>query len=816
MTDTNDTPPHDPIQPISLSDEMENSFLDYAMSVIMSRALPDVRDGLKPVHRRIIWDMEDQGFRPDRAHVKCARVTGDTMARFHPHGDSAIYDALVRMAQPFSLRHPLIDFHGNYGSPDFGPAAARYTECRLNPLAMQLLADIDEDTVDMIPNYDGMFEQPVVLPARFPNLLVNGSQGIAVGMATNIPPHNLGEVIDAVVHLLDNPDATPDDLMDFVKGPDFPTGASILGKAGIIDAYRTGRGSVKMRATVEMEESKTGRMEIVVTELPYQTSCSAIASRIQDLVDGGDLDGIADVNDASSGGKTNLIITLKRDANALVVKNNLFKLTQLQSTFSINMVALVDGVPRQINLRDALVAYVKHQRDVITRRSQFRLDKAKRREHILEGRIKALDVIDAIIALIRASDDVAAARDGLMAAPYEFSEIQANDILDMQLRQLTRLSRLDLQSELDETRAKIIDLQEILDNPERLNTVIRDEITAIKDEFATPRVCELTYDDGEMSIEDLVDDKELVIVMTQAQYVKAVSADSFKTQGRGGRGVSGGKMKLDDIVRHVIFTTAHAHLLFFSNRGKVYRLRALEIPERERTAKGMPIVNLLPLQPDEQIQAIIDTRDFAGERFLFFATKNGTVKKTAFDAYDSSRRDGLIAINLRDADELVRVIETSGSDDIFMVSRNGMTIRFDENDVRAMGRTAGGVRGMKLKNTDDRVVSVDVARDDTAILIMTEAGYGKRTQLDKFNRQGRGGQGVRGIKLTGKKGAVVAAFMVGLDDEIVAVSNNGVTIRMEVRGISSQGRDATGVKVMNIDDGDTLGSVAPILAADET
>ena len=816
MTDTGDTPPNNPIQPISLHDEMENSFLEYAMSVIMSRALPDVRDGLKPVHRRIIWDMEDQGFRPDRPFVKCARVTGDTMARFHPHGDSAIYDALVRMAQPFSLRHPLIDFHGNYGSPDFGPAASRYTECRLNPLAMQLLADIDEDTVDMIPNYDGNFEQPIVLPARFPNLLVNGSQGIAVGMATNIPPHNLGEVIDAVVHLLDHPDATPDDLMEFVKGPDFPTGASILGKAGIIDAYRTGRGSVKMRAKVEIEETARGAMEIVVTQLPYQTSCSAIAARIQDLVDGGDLDGIADVNDASSGGKTNLIITLKRDANANVVKNNLFKLTQLQSTFSINMVALVDGVPRQINLRDALVAYVKHQREVITRRSQFRLDKAKRREHILEGRIKALDVIDAIIALIRASDDVAAARDGLMAAPYEFSEIQANDILDMQLRQLTRLSRLDLQTELEETRARIIDLQEILDSPERLSTVIRDEITEIRNTFATPRVCELTYDDGEMSIEDLVDDKELVIVMTQAQYVKAVSADSFKTQGRGGRGVSGGKMKLDDIVRHVIFTTAHAHLLFFSNRGKVYRLRALEIPERERTAKGMPIVNLLPLQADEHIQAIIDTRDFAGERFLFFATKNGTVKKTAFNAYDSSRRDGLIAINLRDQDELVRVIETSGSDDIFMVSRNGMTIRFDENDVRAMGRTAGGVRGMKLKNSaDDRVVSVDVARDDTAILVMTEAGYGKRTQLDKFNRQGRGGQGVRGIKLTGKKGAVVAAFMVGLDDEIVAVSSNGVTIRMEVRGISSQGRDATGVRVMNIDDGDAVSSVAPILAVDD-
>jgi len=816
MSNTDDTtPPVDPIQPISLHDEMESSFLEYAMSVIMSRALPDVRDGLKPVHRRIIWDMEEQGFRPDRGHVKCARVSGDTMARFHPHGDSAIYDALVRMAQPFSLRHPLIDFHGNYGSPDFGPAASRYTECRLHPLAMQLLADIDEDTVDMIPNYDGTTEEPIVLPARFPNLLVNGSQGIAVGMATNIPPHNLGEVIDAVVHVLDNPDATSDDLMQFVKGPDFPTGASILGRAGIMDAYRTGRGSVKMRATANVEEGKNGRMEIVVTELPYQTSCSSIASRIQDLVDAGDLDGIADVNDASSGGATNLIITLKRDANALVVKNNLFKLTQLQSTFSINMVALVDGVPRQINLRDAIVAYVKHQREVITRRTEFRLAKAKRREHILEGRIKALNVIDEIIALIRSSDDATAAREGLMAAPYEFTEVQANDILDMQLRQLTRLSRIDLESELADVQASIIDLQEILDDIGRLNTVIRDEISAIKDEFATPRVCEITYDDGEMAIEDLVDDKELVVVMTEAQYVKAVPAASFKTQGRGGRGVSGGRMKSDDIVRHVIFTTAHAHLLFFSNRGKVYRLRALEIPERERTAKGMPIVNLLPLQPDEQIQAIIDTRDFAGERFLFFATKNGTVKKTAFDAYDSSRRDGLIAINLRDDDELVRVIETSGSDDIFMVGRSGMTIRFDENDVRAMGRTAGGVRGMKLKSDDDRVVSVDVARDDTAILIMTEAGYGKRTQLDKFNRQGRGGQGVRGIKLTGKKGAVVAAFMVGLDDEIVAVSNNGITIRMEVRGISSQGRDATGVRIMNMDDGDVVGSVAPILATDD-
>jgi DNA gyrase subunit A len=813
MTDiTDDTSPGASIQPIALNDEMESSFLEYAMSVIMSRALPDVRDGLKPVHRRIIWDMEEQGFRPDRGHVKCARVAGDTMARFHPHGDSAIYAALVRMAQPFSLRHPLIDFHGNYGSPDFGPAASRYTECRLDPLAMELLAGIDEDTVDMIPNYDGTTEEPLVLPARFPNLLVNGSQGIAVGMATNIPPHNLGEVINAVVHLIDNPDSTPDDLMEFVKGPDFPTGGQILGKAGIMDAYRTGRGSVKTRAKTSIEEGKNGRYEIVVSELPYQTSCSAIAARIQQLVDDGDLDGIADVNDGSNGGKTELIITLKRDGNANVVMNNLFKLTQLQSTFSINMVALVRGVPRQVNLRDALVAYVEHQVEVITRRTENRLKKARHREHILEGRIKALDVIDEIIKLIRASDDVATARDGLMSTPFEFSEIQANDILDMQLRQLTRLSRIDLQSELDELRITIIDLQEILDNPDRLNSVIKDEITVIRDKFATERVCELTYDEGDMSIEDLTDDKELVIVMTEAQYVKAVPAGSFKTQGRGGRGVSGGKLKLDDIVRHVIFTTAHAHLLFFSNLGKVYRLRALEIPERERTAKGMPIVNLLPLIPGERVEAIIDTREFGIDRYLFFATKNGVVKKTTFTEYDKSRRDGLIAINLKDGDELVKVIETNGDDDIFMVSGGGMTIRFNENDVRSMGRTAAGVRGMKLKNAEDRVVSVDVARDDTAILIMTEAGYGKRTQLDKFNVQGRGGQGVRGMKLTGKKGEVVAAFMVGIEDEIVAVSTGGITIRMAVREISSQGRDATGVRVMNMDDGDTVGSVAPIIA----
>jgi DNA gyrase subunit A len=804
----------DSVQPIQLQDEMERSFLDYAISTIMSRALPDVRDGLKPVHRRIIWDMDQQGFRPDRPYVKCARVTGDTMARYHPHGDGAIYDALVRMAQPFSLRHPLIDFHGNYGSPDFGPAASRYTEARLHPLAMQLLADIEENTVDLMPNYDGTTEEPTVLPARFPNLLVNGSQGIAVGMATSIPPHNLGEIIDATLHLIDNPDATVKDLMKFVKGPDFPTGGLILGRDGITEAYKTGRGSIKMRAKVAIEEGQRGQMRIEVTELPYQASCSAIAARIQELVDGDGLDGIADVNDNSAGGTTNLIITLKRDANANVVMNNLFKNTQLQSQFPVNMVALVDGVPRTLNLRDALAGYIAHQIEVITRRSQFRLDKAKERNHILEGRLKALNVIDEVIKFIRASEDANAAKEALMAKKFGFSERQAIDILDMQLRQLTKLSRIDLETEQKEIRARIKELTAILEDEKVLRAVISGELTKVKETFATPRVCQIAADVGEMGVEDLVEDKELVIVMTQEQYVKAVSADSFRTQGRGGRGVSGARLKSDDIVRHVIFTTAHAHLLFFSNFGRVYRLRALEVPERERTAKGIPIVNLLPLKSGETVQAIIDTREFPGERNLFFATKQGQVKKTKFDEYDSSRRDGLIALKLRPKDELVRVIETNGSDDVFMVTRGGQTIRFSEKQVRPMGRSAAGVRGMKMRGSDE-VVSVDVARDEASILLVTESGYGKRTQITNFARKGRGGMGMIGIKLTGKKGRVVSAFMVGLEDEIVVVASGGTTIRIPVREISSQGRAATGVRVMTLESGQVVASVAPIFAGDD-
>ncbi|HKE73679.1 MAG TPA: DNA gyrase subunit A [Acidimicrobiales bacterium] len=803
------------IEPIEIQEEMERSFLDYAMSVITARALPDVRDGLKPVQRRILWGMLDIGARPDRGYMKCARVTGDVMGKFHPHGDGAIYDALVRMAQDFSLRHPLVDGHGNFGSPDFGPAASRYTECRLDPLAMVMLQDIDEDTVDFVDNYTGEFQVPDVLPARIPNLLVNGSEGIAVAMATKIPPHNLGEAIDAVVHLLEHPDATPDDLMQFVKGPDFPTGGLIMGRAGIMDAYRTGKGSIRLRARTEIVEG-TGRQRdrIIVTEMPYQTSISATAVKIKELVESRQIEGVADVNDESAGGRTRLVIELKKDAPALIILNNLYKHTPLQTNFAVNTVALVDGVPRTLNLVQVLQHYIDHQIDVVRRRSQFRLDKARRRAHLVEGLLKAIDVIDEVIALIRSSEDRPAARAGLMAEPFEFSAEQAEHILEMRLGQLTRLARIDLQTELDELRARIADLEAILADESRLFAVIKEELAAVKERFATPRRSEITYDIGDIDIEDLIDDEELVVTLSQRGYVKTVPSDTFRAQGRGGRGVAGTKLRDDDYVTHILTTTAHAYLLFFSTRGRVYRLKAHEIPRKERTARGTAIVNLLPLQPGERIQAIIDTRDYETHRYLFFATRQGQVKKTKFNEYDSSLRSGLIAINLREGDELVKVIPTNGGDDIFMVARSGMTIRFSEDDVRSMGRAAAGVRGMKLRSGDE-VVSCDVARDDVALLIVTDLGYGKRTQLDRFNAQGRGGQGVRGIKLTARKGIVVAAFMVGIDDEIFVISSSGTVIRMAVRDVSSQGRDATGVRVMNLDAGSAVAAVAPVLTADD-
>src|SRR5487761_2169151 len=810
-----ETPPPPPevvgyVEPIEINLEMERSFLEYSMSVIVSRALPDVRDGLKPVHRRILYSMFDQGLRPDRPHTKCAKVVGEVMGTYHPHGDSAIYDALVRMVVDFSMRHPLISGHGNFGGtgPDEGAAAMRYTECRLAPLALELLDAIDEETVDFEPNYDNSTQQPTVLPARFPKLLVNGSQGIAVGMATKIPPHNLAEVIDATLHLLAHPEATSDDLMAFVRGPDFPTGAQILGRQGILDAYRTGRGSVKMRAVAEIEEHRGG-VRIVVTEFPYEVSVESVEEKIYDLVKNGDLDGIAEVQNDSAGRQARLVIRLKRDANANVVLNKLYKNTTLQTTFAVNMLALVDGVPRTLNLAQALTHYIAHQVEVVTRRTQFRLRKAEARAHIVEGLLKAIDMLDLVIATIRGSDDRGAARIALMAGPFDFSEEQANHILDMTLARLTRLGRANLEEEMAKLLEEIAELESILADPVKLRRVIAGELGEIREKFANERRTVITHDPGDMNVEDLVEDEELVVTMSRAGYVKAVSADAFRTQGRGGRGVQGAKLKEEDLITNVVHTTALSYLLLFSNRGRVYRLRGHEIPMKERTARGTALVNLLPLEPGETVQAVVQTRDFPADHYLVFATARGQVKKTAFSEYDKSRREGFIAINLRDGDELVRVVATTGGDDLFAVTRTGMTIRFSEDDVRPMGRDAAGVRGIRLRDGDE-LVSLDVAKDDADILMVTDAGYGKRTKIERFTRQTRGGQGVRGIRLTAKRGRVVAAFMVGLDEEILLVSSGGVVIRTAVREIASQGRDATGVRVMNLDDGQAVAAVARV------
>jgi DNA gyrase subunit A len=798
------------IDSIEIQHEMEQSFLDYAMSVIVSRALPDVRDGLKPVHRRILWAMHDAGLRPDRNHKKSATVVGDVIGKYHPHGDQAVYDALVRMGQGFSLRHPLVDPHGNFGSPSDPPAAYRYTECRLSPIAMKMLADIEEDTVDFVGTFDGSGEEPEVLPARFPNLLVNGSQGIAVGMATNIPTHNLGEVIDASIHLLANPDATSDDLMEFVKGPDFPTGGMIMGRAGLVSAFRTGRGSVKLRARAEIEEGQNNE-RIVVTEIPYQTSVEGISEKIAELANAGVLEGIREIRDERARGETRLVIELKRDAPGNVILNNLYKHTPLQTSFAVNMVALVDGVPRTLTLRDALGHYVAHQIDVVTRRSEFRLDKARRRAHIVEGFLRALDLIDEIIAAIRASEDRAAAITSLQADDFGFSEIQATEIVDMRLSTLTRLGRERLEEEMEELRATIAELEAILSDDQKLRSTIAEELGEIREEFADPRRSSLEHDDGDLDVEDLIDDEEMVVLMTDRGYLKRVTADSFRTQGRGGRGVAGAKLRDEDVITHLLHTSAHAYLLFFSNRGKVYRLKAHRIPLRERTSQGMAIVNLLNLQPDERIEAIIDTRDYETHRYLFFVTRNGVVKKTAFNAYDSSRSDGLIAISLRNGDELVKVLPTSGDDDLLIVTRRGQGIRFSEDDVRPMGRQASGVRGIKLRDTDEVVGADAVTGDDAVLLSITDQGFGKRTEVSNFNVQGRGGQGVRAHRLPEARGELLSGFLVEDGDEVLLITDSGVVIRTSVSDISVQGRDATGVRVMDPGKENRVAAIARVL-----
>ena len=835
------------IEPIEIQQEMEQSFLDYAMSVIVARALPDVRDGLKPVHRRILWAMHDGGLRPDRNHRKCATVVGDVIGKYHPHGDSAVYDALVRMGQDFSLRHPLVDPHGNFGSPSDPPAAYRYTECRLTALAMEMLADIDEDTVDFTPNFDGSTEEPTVLPARFPNLLVNGSQGIAVGMATSIPPHNLGEVIDATVHLINHPEATTDELMAFVQGPDFPTGAQIMGRAGLVSAFRTGRGSIKLRALAEIEEGpKNSR--IVVTEIPYQTSVEQIEEKIAELVNSKVLEGIRELRNESARGRTRFIIELKRDAAANVILNNLFKHTPMQTSFPVNMVALVDGVPRTLTLRDALVHYVEHQVDVIRRRSEYRLDKARRRAHIVEGFLRALDLIDEIIVAIRASADRASAITALQADAFGFSEIQATEIVDMRLSTLTRLGRERLEEEMAQLRATIEELEAILADDAKLRSVIITELGEVRDQFATERRSTLEIDEGDLEIEDLIDDEEVVVVMTSRGYIKTVAADAFRAQGRGGVGVAGARLKEEDYVTDLIHTSAHAYLLFFSNRGRVYRLKAHRIPMKERTSQGIALVNLLNLAPEERIQTIIDTRDYETNRYLLFVTRNGTVKKTRFTAYDSSLKAGLIAIALRDDDELVRVLPTSGTDDVIMVSEAGKGICFAETDVREMGRATTGVRGMKLKD-GDRVVGAavvesgvvnvaqvsgddgaedatesdatesddEVATDSTGpqLLTVTDVGYGKRTPVAVLNRQGRGGQGVRVHRLHEKRGRVLTGLLVTDEDHLLLINDGGVIIRTTAASISIQGRAASGVRVMNVGENGRVAAVARVLGGTE-
>ena len=811
-----DLPPPDDelhlsVQPIEIQHEMEQSFLDYAMSVITARALPDARDGLKPVHRRILWSMFSTGIRPDRPHRKCATVVGDVIGNYHPHGDNAIYEAMVRMGQTFSLANTLIDPHGNFGSPSDPPAAYRYTECRLTDLAMRMVESIDEETVDLVSTFDGSGEEPLVMPARFPNLLVNGSQGIAVGMATNIPTHNLTEIIDATLHLIDHPDATVNDLMEFVQGPDFPTGGLIMGRAGLTSAFTTGRGSIRIRTRAEIVED--GRnTQIVVTEIPYQQSVENIEQKIADAVDRKILDGIRELRNESAKGETRFVIELKRDAPASVVLNNLYKHTPLQTSFAANMVALIDGVPRTINLADALNAYVQHQVEVVTRRSEYRLQQAGDRAHIVEGLLRALDLIDEIIALIRASEDRASALAELQLEPFEFSERQANHILDMQLGRLTRLGRTRLEEELVELQERIKELEEILNNDTQLRSVIKDELSEVREEHDTPRRSQIVFDEGDMEVEDLIDNEPVVITLSKGGYIKSVAADTFRTQGRGGRGVQGARLKEDDILVRVLTTTAHSYLLFFTNKGKVYRLKAYQVPMMDRTARGTAVVNLLQLEPDEVVEALIDTEEFAADEFLLFVTRKGVVKKTEFTQYDKNRTNGLIAINLREGDELVRVIQVRGGDDVLLVSRGGQAIRFAGDQVRPMGRSAAGVRGMKLRPDDVVVAAAATSQDDQRhLLTVTEGGYGKRTPIDAYPRKGRGTMGVKGIKLTEARGAsVIGARMVDLDDEVIMVSSGGVLIRTAVSEIAEQRRDATGVKVMNVGEEETVAALSPV------
>lgn len=790
---------------IAIEQEMQDSFLEYAMSVIVSRALPDVRDGLKPVHRRVLYSMWDSGIRPGTPYRKASRVVGDVVGWFHPHAPEAVYDSMVRLGQDFALRNPLIDPQGNFGTVDDPPAAMRYVEARLAKLSAHMLDGIDENTVDFKDNYSGEREEPTVLPARFPNLLVNGSTGIAVGMATNMAPHNLGEVCAAVLHALDHPEATVEDFMQFVKGPDFPTGAYIVGNKGVNDALMTGRGSIRMRAVTDVQEIRKNRTAIIVTEIPYQASRDRIMEKIAEAVRNKTIVGIADLRDESDRHGTRLVIELKKDANPQVVRNLVFKHSQLEDTFSINNVALVDGVPRTLNLAQLIHHYVDHQLEVIERRSQFRLDKAEARAHILRGLLIALDNIDEVVRIIRSSEDVEAARTALMES-FELSEIQANHILDMPLRRLTALETNKLREELEEIEKTIAYLEDLLAHEEKRRALIGEELAEVKEKFADNRRSRIIPDEGTMSLEDLIADEDLVVSMSAAGYVKSVLSSAYRTQGRGGRGVKGAGLRDDDVVTHLLHTTAHAYLLFFTNRGKVYRIRAHEIPRKDRTAKGSLIQSVLPLEPDEVVEAIIDTRDYETNRYLVMFTKFGQVKKSKFSDYDS-RNQVLVAINLKEGDEVVTVRQTNGESDLMMFTKDGQGIRFSEDEVRPTGRASQGVIGIRLRD-GDHVVGAAIAEEADEILLLTTGGFGKRTMISDFPVKHRGGLGVKAIKIVSTRGPLATARAVADTDEVVITSSDGILIRQEVNAINRYGRNSMGVKVMNLADGAKLSAVA--------
>ncbi|MDH4111730.1 MAG: DNA gyrase subunit A [Actinomycetota bacterium] len=799
------------VEQVQLEDEIQRSYLDYAMSVIVGRALPDVRDGLKPVHKRILWAMLEAGYRPDRPHRKCAAVIGDVLKKYHPHGDQSVYDALVRMAQEWSLRYPLVDGHGNFGSVDGDPAAAyRYTEARLAPMAMELLRDIESETVDFVPNFDGYEQQPTVLPARFPNLLVNGAGGIAVGMATNIPPHNLNEVIDGVVHYLENPEATPSELMKFIKAPDFPTGATIMGRQGIRDAYETGRGSLKVRAVTEIEESSNGKNKIVVSELPYQVNKARLAEKIAELVKLQKIKDIADLKDESNREGMRLVIETKRGANPHVVLNQLYKHTQLQENFGIIMLALVDGVPRTLTLAEMVGYYVDHQVDVVTRRTRFDLRKAEERDHIVLGLLIALDHLDEVIKIIRASADADVARKRLMSS-FTLSEIQANHILDMPLRRLTKLARTELEKEHEALLEKIAYLTSLLEDPVKLRAVIKDELVEIKKKHGDSRRTAVKADDGDFDVEDLIAEEDVIITVSRAGYVKRLPVDAFRKQNRGGKGVRGQNLKEEDVVKHVFTTTTHHWMLFFTTKGRVYRVKAHEIPESGRTARGMYAANLpgVALDGDEKVSAVIDLKDYSEGRLLLFATRKGIVKKTKLPEYDSPR-SGLIAVKLRGDDELIDVRLTDGSDEVFLVSRHGQAIRFKESLVRPMGRDAGGVIGMRLAD-DDRVLAVGLTSDGEEMISVTEQGYGKRSKLGDYPLKGRGGKGVIGHQLTGKTGLLAGAYIGDKSIDMFVISSSGQVVRVGAGDIRRVGRSSQGVRTMRVEEDATVVALAPVI-----